>query len=168
MLPALRPPRTIRSVLLHAIRLIALLAWAGQSAIVVAPIVDARAVGNAAPHIESHGSSPHQAHSPDVCAACTAIALVGRPEPVRTLPPSLPLAPAAVLRAIAGPLYVARRSDAHPRAPPVRVSEFDATSWHHSDSLIPTGHASRIMAVRPPARGAGHRTRAAARYDRAT
>jgi hypothetical protein len=151
-----------RSVLLHVVRLVALLAWVGQTVIVAAPVLDANAAVNWAPHVESHGSPLHHAHTPNLCAACSAIALVGRPEPVRTPFPPVGRSSTAARAAAVDPVYRARRSAVCPRAPPMGESESTALSWRHSDPLILSRHASRTMAVRPPARGAGRHVRTAA------
>jgi hypothetical protein len=155
-----RPSRSLRALLERAFRLVALLAWVGQLAVVGAPLVEASAGTQRGPHVEAHTNPLHHAHNPDLCPACAALALVGRPEPARA-----PIAESA--RAYHEPptAHVAGASDhdspaARPRAPP--VCEADLRSRMEIDSHTTTNDAFRILAVRAHAERRGLGERAAA------
>src|ERR1051325_538411 len=110
---------SLRPALNLAIRLLALFAWVGQLAVLGAPLLEASAGANTAPHVESHANPLHHAHNPDLCLACAAQALVGRPESGRST-----IGEATVDHATPSTAtIVAPRSRPHgasrPRAPPV-------------------------------------------------
>jgi hypothetical protein len=143
-------------------RLAALLAWVGQLAVLGAPLVEAGAGTNAAPHVESHGNPLHHAHTPELCPACAALALVGRPEWARS--PLVEPTAVAERPADAPAIGVSRSiSDAaRPRAPPMWKSEPDSFERFDSDSHTTNIHAFCTLAVRARDGRHGQCVRAAA------
>jgi hypothetical protein len=153
---------TLRPIVALALRLVTLLAWVGQLAVLGAPLLEARAGTSTAPHVEAHTNPLHHAHNPDLCPACAAQALVGRPESGR----------AAIVETIvdhATPTiapFVATRARRYPasrpRAPPVWMLESRSPMRFDVDSHTTTEHALRNLALRARPERVGHRARPAA------
>ena len=101
-------------------RLAALIVWAAQLGLLGVSVAEARAEASAAPHVEPYGTRLHYAHTPELCVACAAHALLGHADVAR---PPVPVisgdrgttAPTAARR----PSHVLRVAVARPRAPPV-------------------------------------------------
>ena len=102
-------------------RLAALIVWAAQLGLFGVSAADARAEARAAPHVEASGSPLHDAHTPDVCVACAAHALLGlsHSHVVRAPVPVISVARATrVPTAERRSSYAAPVAAARPRAPP--------------------------------------------------
>ena len=158
--------RRLHPVVLRIFRLVALLAWVGQLAVVGASCVEALTDAAQATHVESHSDPLHHAHNPDLCPGCVALALVGIPAVGR---PPIPGTEGEHVQPDAASLAYGGGADAltaRPRAPPVWESTTRSLPRLDSDSHTQPTHAIRTLAVRAP-RGrdgyGGHRTRAARR-----
>jgi hypothetical protein len=99
-------------------RLAALLVWVAQLGIAAAPAADGRAGPSAAPHAEAYGTRVHYAHTPELCPACAAYALLGQSELVaRSARVEAPLARTAPV-AVEWVSVTRRLTAAQPRGPP--------------------------------------------------
>jgi hypothetical protein len=97
----------------------AILAFAAQLSVALAPFGEARYGSNAAAHVEAGGTATHYAHNDATCAVCQARLHQGFAHRASDPPLTVAVQPPAVVVAVQHFVAPEALSPSKPRAPPV-------------------------------------------------